>query len=107
MRTLLLLLFIGLFALPATVAGAQCVPMSDPVAHAQHGPMPSGHHNEAPAKQTLSHDCVGCIAPIDQSVYRPAHAKAWPLPSKADVHVSASLHCTVGAVDPPPPKPLV
>jgi len=110
MSRLLRLIFVLMLALPGVQARA-CDPAPAAAQHVGHEMM--GHHgrihgHEAPQPvPAVHHDCIGCIAPIDIRLYRPAEA---PQPRVAREPRPANITFALtpaSAPEPPPPRATV
>ena len=109
MKGLVRLLLLLMLALPAVQAGAH-QPETAPVM-AMHD-MATMHHHGAPADtppplHAVHHDCIGCIAPIDVSLYRPASEPNLIAVRRATPVTTAFPIARASAPEPPPPRVLV
>jgi hypothetical protein len=107
MSSVLRLIFVLMLAMPGVPARA-CDPAPVTTQHAGHDMMEHQGHfpsHKAPQRAPAAHhDCIGCIAPIDIRLYRPAAApqpKATREPRPADM---AFLLARAMAPEPPPPR---
>ncbi len=91
-------------AIPAPVAA-----MHDMAAHgmARHDmTMHHGQRHDAPGHAS-HHDCIGCIAPIDISLYRPVRTPGLGPSRDMRVAATAFLLARASAPEPPPPRTAV
>lgn len=66
------------------------------------------HHAPAhrPTPQSMLHDCLGCIAPLDIGVYRPAEGPSLTMSEGAGIAPAAFHLSRASAPEPPPPRTL-
>lgn len=99
LRRLIFVLLLACLALPAMKAKA-CEGQTTAVAHT----MPTHH---TPDKPMPRHDCIGCIAPLDISLYRPISAPEFGAVSPVQIDNATASFIEPAAPEPPPPRSAV
>ncbi|TNE44883.1 MAG: hypothetical protein EP321_06445 [Sphingomonadales bacterium] len=104
---LLLSLLLACLALPAMTAAAGCDPAPAPTKAQAHHAM---HHDEAPnapaSPASPHHDCIGCIAPIARTTYRPEREPIYGGSPIRPLTGIDGLARASGPPEPPPPRLL-
>jgi hypothetical protein len=113
MKGLVRFLLLLLLALPGLQAGAHEAGTAPARVMAMHEMATMHHdHHGGPADAPLPahavhHDCLGCIAPIDVSLYRAASAPYLIVSRGSPPARTAYLLARVSAPEPPPPRAAV